>query len=304
MTQLLKINKLSLFYNKFHALKNVNLCINNREVLGLVGESGSGKSSLANSILKLLPFPVSKLSGEILYKKNNILSLKEKDLYKLRGKDISIIFQAHSSALNPVLKVNKQVAEAIYTHSNIKKAEALKEANSLLLDLEVPKKQLAFYPHQLSGGMKQRVMIASAIANKAKLLIADEPTTALDPTIEQSVVKLLMKLNKKYEMAILFVSHDINLLATISDRIAIMYGGIIVEIGSSKEIYQKPMHPYSKELINSISNKETDNNNTSKAINKQGCPFANNCSIAKDICFKDMPKDKKEKGRVIKCHLI
>lgn len=303
MVELLKINKLNLFYNNFHALKDIVLSIKQGEILGLVGESGSGKSSLANSILKLLPFPLAKLSGEILYEKNNILELKESDLYKLRGNDISIIFQAHSSALNPVLKVNKQVAETIFIHSNVTKQESLKKAEILLQDLEVPIKQLSFYPHQLSGGMKQRVMIASAIANKAKLLIADEPTTALDPTIEQSVVKLLLKINKKYNMTILFVSHDINLLTTISDRTAVMYGGIVVELANSDDIYKNPMHPYSKFLLNSKVNKDLSFNETAKSSNK-GCPFANKCSIAQNICFVKMPQDKKLEGRVVKCHLI
>ncbi len=258
MNKLLQIKNLSISFKnneKFvNAVNGVNLDVFEGEILALAGESASGKTLTALSITRLLPYNAVINSGEIIFNQRNLLNSSEGELEDIRGKEISYIFQEAQASLNPVLSIGRQIMEPIIVHQKKTESQARAMAVDLLKMVKLPYLIETFkcYPHQLSGGMNQRVMIAMALASRAKLLIADEPTTALDVTIEKEIIKMLLELREEFGFAILFITHNLHLVEKFAGRVAIMFQGRIVEIGRTSEIFSNPQHEHTKALIESI----------------------------------------------------
>lgn len=256
---LLEVRDLSIEFHDHdvpeRVVNHVSFELENGEMLGIVGESGSGKSMTAMAIAGLLKRHDIQKSGEILFEGNELLHAPRSELRRYQGNDISIIFQEPMTSLNPVKKIGWQVEESLKIHRpDITKSERKRRAIEALSDAELSEPELVYkkYPHELSGGMRQRVMIASAMICEPKLLIADEPTTALDVTIQLQIVKLLQRLNKEKNMAVLFISHDLSLVKRLSSRVIVMHNGYVVEQGGTQEIFDNPKEPYTRELINAI----------------------------------------------------
>ena len=260
MLPLLRINDLSIDFvaesGTTSALKNISLSVNRSEILAIVGESGSGKSVTALSILQLLASTAKFTSGEIIFSEDgkneiDLIRLQNKELQKIRGNKIAMIFQEPMTSLNPVFTCGSQVAESIQLHKKISTSEAKKQAIEWFKKVKLPEPEKVFskYPHQLSGGQKQRVMIAMAICCKPSLLICDEPTTALDVTVQKNILLLIKELQEEQKMGVIFITHDLGVVSEIADRIAVMYKGKIVETNSRKEIFENPQHPYTKGLL-------------------------------------------------------
>jgi oligopeptide/dipeptide ABC transporter ATP-binding protein len=286
------------------AVRDVGFGLDRGEVLGLVGESGSGKSVTSLAIMRLLP-PQAMISGEIRFAANgsapvNLLSLNVDQMRSLRGSGISMIFQEPMTALNPVMRMGEQVAEAVRAHSNISKKDAWDRAVQALREVAIPdpERRANDYPHQLSGGMRQRVMIAMAIVNRPKLLIADEPTTALDVTIQAQILALLADLRVKFGLAMLFISHDLAVISRVADRVAVMYAGNLVEIAPRNEIFRNPAHPYTRGLLEAVPTLKTDRNHPLQTIDgtvpplgglPPGCPFEPRCDLKIAECARALP---------------
>ncbi|WP_077602756.1 ABC transporter ATP-binding protein [Oceanobacillus sojae] len=259
MKKLLEVKDLHISFHTFagevQAIRGVDFDLHEGETLAIVGESGSGKSVTTKSIMRLLPQGNSEIkSGEILFNGENLATASEKKMQKIRGKDISMIFQDPMTSLNPTMTIGKQIMEPLIKHRNLGKKEAAERAIKLLDLVGIPKPEtrLKQYPHQFSGGMRQRVVIAIALACAPKVLIADEPTTALDVTIQGQILDLMKDLQKKIETSIIFITHDLGVVANVADRVAVMYGGKIVEVGTVDEIFYNPQHPYTWGLISSM----------------------------------------------------
>ncbi|MBR6356203.1 MAG: ABC transporter ATP-binding protein, partial [Alphaproteobacteria bacterium] len=257
---LLEIKHLSIAFNnrenqKFQAVKDINLKLEQGEILGIVGESGSGKSVTALSILGLLPYPKAEHTpkSSIIFENQELIGMDNRQFQKIRGDKIAFIFQEPMSSLNPLHKIGKQIAESLKLHQNLSKDEIKKRTLELLEAVKIPNpaEKMNAYPFELSGGQRQRVMIAMAIANNPQILIADEPTTALDVTIQEQIIDLLLELKQKLGMAIIFISHNLRLVHKIADNIAVMYQGKIVEYGTAEQIFNQPKHAYTKKLISS-----------------------------------------------------
>ncbi len=282
------------------AVEDVSFDIYSSEILCLVGESGCGKSVTALSILKLIPCPPGKvISGEIIFNGKEMISLSESEMQKIRGNEISMIFQEPMTSLNPVFTIGDQIIEAIELHQGLSKKEARKKAIEMLRKVKIPfpEKRIDDYPHQLSGGMRQRAMIAMALSCEPKLLIADEPTTALDVTIQAQVLSLLKEIQKDMGMAIMLITHDLGIVSEIADRVAVMYAGRIVEMGPVGKIFNNTKHPYTKGLLESIPKLEEERKRLN-AISGQvpnpmdlpnGCKFHPRCYMATEECKKDEP---------------
>ena len=258
MNKLIEIRNLSIQFCQqqriIQAVDQVGLDIFEDEVLALVGESGSGKTMTALSVTKILPQSAKITGGEVIFQDRDLLKMAERDLEAIRGKEISYIFQEAQASLNPVLPIGRQIQESIILHQAKDKKEALELAGDLLklVRLPHPERILKSYPHQLSGGMNQRVMIALGLSSRPKLLIADEPTSSLDVTVEAEIIRMLLELKAKLRFSILFITHNLALVERFAPRIAIMFKGKIVEEGLTKDIFSSPQHPHTKELINSI----------------------------------------------------
>lgn len=259
MENILEVKDLNISFHTFsgevQAIRGVNFELKKGETLAIVGESGSGKSVTTKAIMRLLPPQNSEIkSGQILFDGKDLAHLNEKKMQKVRGKDISLIFQDPMTSLNPTIKIGKQIMEPIIKHQNASKSEAKKRALELLSMVGIPNPEQRFeqYPHQFSGGMRQRVVIAIALACNPKVLIADEPTTALDVTIQAQILELMKELQKKIDTSIIFITHDLGVVANVADRVAVMYAGKIVEIGTVDEIFYNPKHPYTWGLISSM----------------------------------------------------
>lgn len=259
MEKILEVKDLHISFHTFggevQAIRGVNFDLLKGETLAIVGESGSGKSVTTKSIMRLLPESNSEIkSGEILFDGKDIAKLSNKEMQKIRGKDISMIFQDPMTSLNPTMKVGKQIMEPIVKHQNLSKSAARERAIDLLRLVGIPQPEDRFnqYPHQFSGGMRQRVVIAIALACNPKVLIADEPTTALDVTIQAQILELMKDLQQKIDTSIIFITHDLGVVANVADRVAVMYGGKIVEIGTVDEVFYNPQHPYTWGLISSM----------------------------------------------------
>ena len=256
---LLEVDNLKMYFHTedgiVHAVDGVSYTLDRGETLGVVGESGSGKSVTAMTIMGLISMPPGKIEGgDVRYRGRSILEMTEEEMQHIRGNDIAMIFQDPMTSLNPVYKIGKQVGEGLRLHRGYSKQEALKRATELLdlVGIPEPEKRVNEYPHQFSGGMRQRVMIAMALACDPDILIADEPTTALDVTIQAQILELLKEMRVKYNLTIILITHDLGVVANIADREAVMYAGDIVEIGTSDEIYYDPRHPYTWALLSSM----------------------------------------------------
>ena len=302
---LLKVHNLHVWFRKkketIPAVNGVSFSIAQDDTLGLVGESGSGKTITALAILGLVPPPGEIIKGEILFLGQNLLFLPPKRWQQLRGKEISIIFQDPMTSLNPVFTIGEQIAEVFTHHFEYSAKEAKIKAIELLKKVGIPaaESRLNTYPHQLSGGLRQRVMIAIALAAQPKLLIADEPTTALDVTVQAQILELMLNLKRQMGMSILFISHDLTVVAQVVRRIAVMYAGKIIEMANTEELFKNPLHPYTQGLLNAIPRIEdvsdkkrhlrTIAGQNGQAFTTLGCPFARRCDKRLPICLRRMP---------------
>lgn len=297
------------------AVDRVSFQVEEEKTVCLVGESGCGKSVTSLGIMRLLDEKtIEKLSGEINFNGENLLLKTEDEMRKVRGNDISMIFQEPMTSLNPALKVGYQISEVYRTHFNMSKKEAKEKAIEMIKKVEIQnaEKVYNFYPHELSGGMRQRIMIAMAIAPEPKLIICDEPTTALDVTIQKEVLDLLKKLKDDLKTSSIFITHDLSVVKEISDFVNVMYSGEIVESASRDDIFKNPLHPYTKGLMKSIP-KISGKNERLYTIKgsvpnpvdvKDNCHFCDRCEYAMDICFKEEPKNIEiERGHFVKCFL-
>ena len=284
------------------AVDHLSYTLHKGEKLGIVGESGSGKSVSSLGMMQLIPNPPGKITGgEILYKGQDLVKASEREMQKIRGNEISMIFQEPMTSLNPIIKCGKQIAESLRLHRGMDKKEAMTEAVRMMQAVGIanPEVRAHEYPHQMSGGMRQRVMIAMALACEPDILIADEPTTALDVTIQAQILELMQDLQKKLGMAVILVTHDLGVIADMCDNIIVMYGGRICERGTAREIFYNPKHEYTKGLLRSIPNV---NNMKKKLVPiagtpinmlnlPAGCAFCTRCDAAMKICLSEHPEE-------------
>ena len=314
---LLEIKNLAVEYrtddDTIYAVNNIDLIVKKGETIGLVGETGAGKTTIAKSILRILPSPQAQVvSGEIFYGGEDILTISEKNMRKIRGNKIAMIFQDPMTALNPIETVGFQIAEAIKQHNEVSRMEAMERACEMLEMVGIPKDRFAEYPHQFSGGMKQRVVIAMALACKPELLLADEPTTALDVTIQAQVLDMMRSLKEKLGTSVMLITHDLGVVADFCDSVAVAYAGEIVEHGTVKQIFTEPAHPYTLGLFGSLPRL----NSTEKRLKPikglmpdptnlpKGCRFYERCPQAEERCAGTAPQDINiAPGHIVKCLL-
>ena len=303
--KLLRVSDLVVhFYTRdgiVHAVNGVSFEIEQGETLAIVGESGCGKSVTAMSLLRLIPVPPGRIeSGEVVFLGRDLFGLDSEEMRKVRGREIAVVLQDPMTSLNPVLTIGSQVTEVLEEHLELDKHAARERATALLtqVGIPMPRNRLKDYPHQLSGGMRQRVMIAMALACTPKLLIADEPTTALDVTIQAQIIKLVKRLRRESNMAIIWITHDLGVVAGLADRVAVFYGGLIVEEAPVGRLYSRPQHPYTKGLLGSLPRIDT---NTDRLQNiegsppdmlgaPKGCPFGPRCAYAFNRCWDETPR--------------
>ena len=301
------------------AVRDISLSLKQGEVLGLVGESGSGKSVTSLAVMRLLP-PQAALNGEIRFGNNgtaqNLLSLAPEQMRAFRGSKISMIFQEPMTALNPVMRVGEQIAEAVRVHQKVSRRESWDRAVDALNEVAItdPARRARDYPHQLSGGMRQRVMIAMAIVNRPELLIADEPTTALDVTIQAQILDLLAALREKFGLTMLFISHDLAVISGIANNVAVMYAGTLVELGSRNDIFRSPAHPYTRGLLAAAPSLTTDRDRPLRTIDGSvpalhampaGCLFEPRCDIRVPNCVQVQPMLQQiSPGHWVRCPVV
>jgi oligopeptide/dipeptide ABC transporter ATP-binding protein len=319
MADLLEVRNLQTSFftpeGEVRAIDGVSFEIGESKTLGLVGESGCGKSVSSLSIMRLIPSPPGKIvGGEIFYRGRDLLKLNNEEMRKIRGNEISMIFQEPMTSLNPVFTVGNQIGEAIHLHQGLGKKETRQKTIEMLRLVKIadPASRVDSYPHQLSGGMRQRVMIAMALSCNPSLLIADEPTTALDVTIQAQILELMKELQEKIGMALLLITHDLGVVAEQADDVAIMYAGKIVERSNTRAIFNRPFHPYTVGLLNSLPNIGGKKKKRLDAIPgmvpsplnlPSGCCFRDRCPKAADLCAQSEPQlIEKEPGHTVACH--
>lgn len=314
---LLEIKNLTVRYETMdgvvHAGSDVSLEIEKGETLGLVGETGAGKTTTALSILNLLPTPPAVIGGgEIIFNGKNVLEMNDNELHAMRGNQISMIFQDPMTALNPVIRVGEQIAEVIRLHEKCTKSESMKRAEEMMEMVGIPANRAVDFPHQFSGGMKQRVIIAMALACSPKLLLADEPTTALDVTIQAQILEMIRQLKEKYQTSMLLITHDLGIVAETCDKAAIMYAGEIVEYGTLEHIFHNVQHPYSVGLFNAIPSLDRSVRRLTPIHGlmpdptalPEGCAFHPRCPYATAECKQKHPELREiEPGHFVRCPL-
>lgn len=290
------------FFGEVEAVRGISFTVPKSETVAIVGESGCGKSVTANSIMKLLPDPPAFYKGgQILFDGEDIVPKTEKEMENLRGNRISMVFQDPMTSLNPTMKVGNQIIEGILKHEKISKEEARKKAINILnlVSVPEPEKRMKQYPHEFSGGMRQRVMIAIAMVLDPQLMIADEPTTALDVTVQAQILDLMKKLQKELGMSIILITHDLGVVADMSNKVEVMYAGQILEEGLTDDIFYKTKHPYTKKLLASVPRIDMNKNDKLNDIKgtppdlyipPKGCPFYDRCDVAMKICKDHMPE--------------
>ncbi len=294
------------------AVDGVTLDVPKGKTLGVVGESGCGKSVMALSILQLLEEPGKVVGGEIFFNNENLLQKSEKEMRDIRGNNISMIFQEPMTSLNPVYTIGEQISESYRVHQNMNKKEAYQKSLEMLrlVGIPSPEKRLHQYPYELSGGMRQRVMIAMALACRPDLLIADEPTTALDVTIQAQILELIKDLQAKLHMSVIIITHDLGIVAETCDRVAVMYCGNIVEQADAEELFERPRHPYTAGLFNSLPRHDQEKEELEAILGyvpspiemPQGCRFSPRCTYAEEICGQQNPDLKKlDNNRAVRC---
>lgn len=317
MESLLQIKRLNAGYvlreGVVHAVRDAGLTLHRREFLGIAGESGCGKSTLAFAITGLLQPPGKVFDGEIWFDGRDLLKLGREELRQARWKEFSFVFQASMNVLNPVMQVKDQIYDAIKAHAKMEPKDMIARAKKLFELVHIPSQYLTAYPHQLSGGMKQRVVIAAALALSPKLILMDEPTTALDVVVQRMILQEIDEIRKELELSILFITHDLSLLVEISDRIAIMYAGSIVEEAPSRILYTKPLHPYTYGLMHSFPPLTGERRRLHGIAGKppdllgllQGCPFAPRCEKRiEGLCDRTIPiLQEMETDHWVACHL-
>lgn len=306
MEKVLEVTNLHVQFSTFggtvQAVRGVSFDLYKGETLAIVGESGCGKSVTSQSIMRLIAEPPGRISnGQILFKNVDLTKISEKKMRTVRGKDISMIFQDPMSALNPTITVGEQIMEGIKQHHKVSKYEARKKAIEMLqlVGIPSPESRLKQYPHQFSGGMRQRIMIAMALICEPEVLIADEPTTALDVTIQAQIMDLFKKVQKETGVSIILITHDLGVVAQVADRIAVMYAGKIIETGKRRDIFYRPQHPYTKGLLQSVPRLDMDQSSLRPIMGSppdlfdppQGCPFTARCEQAMTVCQKIYPAD-------------
>ena len=312
---LLSVEDLSIIYEVdgevTHAVTDLNISLKKGETLGLIGETGAGKTTTALGVMRLVPNPPGKVvKGKVVYEGKDLLQISEEEMRTVRGNKISMIFQDPMTSLNPVMTVGDQIAEVILIHEKVSKAESVDKAKDMLELVGIPGERYVDFPHQFSGGMKQRVVIAIALACNPDLLIADEPTTALDVTIQAQVLDLMKELKEKYNTAMIMITHDLGVVAQVCDKVAIMYAGEVVESGYIRDVYQNTQHPYTKGLFGSIPDLES----TAKRLKPikglmpdptnlpKGCKFHPRCPEATAMCSKVKPEPVlTESGHMVSC---
>lgn len=313
--KLLEINDLVIHYitedGDVAAVNGINLSIERGKTLGLVGETGAGKTTTALGIMRLIADPPGKmLNGTIIYDGRDLLQLSEKEMQMIRGNDISMIFQDPMTALNPVLRVGEQIAEVVFLHSDCTKGEAMERAKEMLKMVGIPAERSTEFPHQFSGGMKQRVVIAMALACTPQLIIADEPTTALDVTIQAQVLNMMNELKQVIGTSMILITHDLGVVAETCDNVAIMYAGEIVEYGSLRHIFKETGHPYTQGLFNSLPSLEKEERRLTPIRGlmpdptdlPEGCRFSPRCPHADNTCRKTQPEAvEPTPGHFVKC---
>lgn len=306
MKSILTVNNLNVSFRtyggEYNVLRNVSFFLDKGETLAIVGESGSGKSVTAKTIMKLLPKKISSINqGEVIFEDRNLLELNEKEMRKVRGSEISMVFQDPMTSLNPTITIGKQIVEGLREHQSLSKKAAYKKAIELLdmVGIPNPEERVNEYPHQFSGGMRQRVVVAIAVACNPKILIADEPTTALDVTIQAQILDLMKSLQNKLDTAIIIITHDLGVVANMAQRVAVMYAGEIVEIGTVDDIFYSPKHPYTWGLLASMPKLHAEQDEALIPISgsppdlsqlPEGCPFAQRCPHAMKVCHKFVPE--------------
>ena len=315
MDKILEIKELHVHYysnrRTVRAVNNLSLDMQRGRVLGLVGETGAGKTTLALSILNMISAPQGKIiSGSIRFDNADILGMSNQELREMRGKDIAMIFQDPMTALNPVLTIGEQIAETIFKHEKVSKAEAWSKAEEMLETVGIPGVRAREYPHQFSGGMKQRVVIALSLACNPRLLLADEPTTALDVTIQAQVLDLMRGLIRTNNTSVLFITHSLGLVVENCDEVATMYAGEVVEYGTVKQVFGNPLHPYTKGLLGSL----PDYSEGSPRLRPipglmpdptnlpKGCYFSPRCPNVMPQCHELHPENSSIEGHLVKCH--
>lgn len=306
----------STIQGKADAIRGLNLHVKENEILGIVGESGSGKSVTMKSVMGLLPRSAKVTADVLNYKGEDLTKKSEKQLQKYRGKEMAMIFQDPMTALNPLRTIGYHLTEVICRYRKVSKKEAEAIAVEMLRQVGIPspEERMKQYPHEFSGGMRQRVIISMALCCEPSLLIADEPTTALDVTIQAQILDLLKQLKQDRGMSVVLISHDMGVMANMCDRIAVMYGGVLVEEGTVDEIFYQPKHPYTKDLLRSIPRPEITKGSRLQAIDgapptlhnmPKGCPFATRCQYATEKCFEMMPETTVfSRTQNAKCHLF
>ncbi len=309
MDKILEVRNLNVSFHTYagevRAVRGISFDLKRGETLAIVGESGCGKTVTAKAILRLLKQPPAEIkkSSEIIYNGENVLAMSKRRLNEYRGEEVSMIFQDPMVSLNPTMTIGKQIVEALQIHTKISKKEAEVEAIRLLklVNIQNAEERLKAYPHQFSGGMRQRVMIAIALSCNPKILLADEPTTALDVTIQAQIIELLNELKKQFDTSIILVTHDLGVVANFADRIQVMYAGSIVETGSKNEIFYNSQHPYTWALLSSIPRLDDEDKDELYSLGGtppdlmlplEGCPFVSRCEYAMEICKEMKPIDK------------